>query len=391
MNKSLFRTLGINAMVLVVLILALDFASISVFELRNLLRRDGVGPDEMVLQMAEKPAFEGSPWIDRHVRDVLEEQSAYVSFIGWRRKPMKTATINIDSNGVRRTHRHPSADARARKVAFLGGSTMWGTGSPDSLTIPSMFNLFGKGRYDAVNFGESSYNAYQGYQFLLLRLIHGYRPDIIVSYDGVNNSPTICPRPFAHARENQIAELLRGADRPVREDFSFKGHYLRPTGELLRRFAVRSGLMGRDTLPGETAGMSSQPMTDEDAARYLLDSWNATLDVAQRIGARFLCVLQPNVRVGQPDLSHMTEEEKGRFSFTYYKEVFRLMETERYQRLKPYFLDARHAFDGVPKLYFDFCHVAPRGNGIIAEAIKDRLESEERAEDFFGGSGAGRR
>jgi hypothetical protein len=377
MKKSLLKVVGINLAVLFGLIVALDFISITVFEARYLSKRLAPRHEELPERMPKMPAFEGLPWIGDLARDFKTERYSYVSFIGWRRLPMRTGTINIDSNGVRHSERHPSTSTTAAKVAFLGGSTMWGTGSPDSLTIPSLFNRLGEGRYDAVNFGESSYNAYQGLQFLLLRLNDGYRPDLIVSYDGVNNSPTICPRPFAHARENQIDRLLQGADKPYDEEFTFSGYYLKPTRELLSKFAKAAGLVKSDTLPGETAGSSGRRMSDEEAARYLLDSWMATLEVAERKGARFLCVLQPNVRVGKPDLRHLKEEEKGPFTYTYYDDVLRLMDSDRYRLLKPHFLDLRDAFDGVPKLYFDFCHVPPRGNAIIARRIIDRLETRE--------------
>jgi hypothetical protein len=375
MKRNHLRTIGVNLAVLIGLIIALDFLSISVFEARNLLKRSGEGKDDMLERMPRMPAFEGVPWIEEHVRDVKGETSSYVSFIGWRRNPMRSGTVNIDSSGVRFSFRHPSTGPTAVKAAFLGGSTMWGTGSPDSLTIPSHFNRLGGGRYDAVNYGESSYNAYQGYQFLLRRVLEGHRPDLVVSYDGVNNSPTICPRPFAHARETQIARLLRGADRPERDELTFKGHYLKPTLELMRKFAVATGIANRDTLPGETAGSERPPMSDAEAAKYLLDSWMATFGLAERVGARFLCVLQPNVRVGKPELNHLREEEKGPFTYTFYDDVLSLMETEPYRVLKPHFLDLRDAYDGVPKLYFDFCHVHPKGNQIIAQRILERLEA----------------
>lgn len=376
MNKYLFRTIGINIAILLGLIVLLDFLSLSVFEVRRFFKRGERVPDDFLQSIPRQPAFEGVPWIHDLVRDMATETYSYVSFIGWRRHAMRTGTVNIDSNGVRFTHRHPATAKEAVRVAFLGGSTMWGTGSPDSLTIPSFFNLLGGGRYDAVNFGESSYNAYQGFQFLQLRLLAGYVPDLVVTYDGVNNSPTICPRPFAHARENQIAGLLKGADKPDRGAYTFGGHYLAPTRELLRKFAVRTGILRPDTLPGETSGMAARRMTDEESARYLLDSWMATMELAERKGARFLCVLQPNVSAGKPDLAHMKQEELGMFSYTYYDHVIRLLETERYRRLKPHFLDLRDAFDGVPRLYFDFCHVHPKGNQIIAQRILDRLEAD---------------
>lgn len=382
MFKNHLKVVVINILVFLGLIMLIDFLAIAIYEARFLVRRISSRSDMTLERLPSLPAYEGVPWVNDYVRDQKQEQTTYFSFIGWRRLPMRTPTVNIDSNGVRLSIRYPGTPSNALKVAFLGGSTMWGSGAPDSLTIPSLFNRLGKGRYDAVNFGESSYNAYQGYQFLLQRTIEGYRPDIVVSYDGANNSTTNCPRPFAHAREKQITRLIKGADRQVLEEFTFKGHYLKPIGTLLRRTAEAAGIVKADTYFGKTTGNSEGPMTDEEAAGYLLDSWMATLDLAERIGARFLCILQPNVRVGQPNLSHMKEEDLGHFSFTYYEDLLRLIETDRYSRLKPHFMDLRNAFDGVPKLYVDFCHVSPKGNDIVARRIIERVDAMPAARDL---------
>jgi len=97
----------------------------------------------------------------------------------------------------------------------LGGSTMWGTGVNDANTIPALFAKIAQGRYRTINLGESAYNAFQSFLFLKLQIINGLNPDIVVSYDGVNDAYSLKSgqRPFSHQREDQIRTLMKGKDR----------------------------------------------------------------------------------------------------------------------------------------------------------------------------------
>ena len=103
----------------------------------------------------------------------------------WRRGPYRGKYVNIDEEGLRRTVKSPKPGAR--KVFMFGGSTMWGTGSPDSDTIPSLLQRRLGDSYDVYNFGEYAYVSTQELNYLLKRLADGDVPRIVIFYDGVND------------------------------------------------------------------------------------------------------------------------------------------------------------------------------------------------------------
>lgn len=366
----------INFIVFFGLIGTLDFLSITFTKSRDLIFKKQNGQQDSFYSIPDMPIFAGVPWIKEYISDATNLHMDFSSFTGWRRNKFKSGTINIDSLGIRHSTRHPATSASSLKTAFLGGSTIWGTCAIDSLTIPSIFNHLGAGKYDAVNLGETSYNAYQSHQFLQIRVINGYRPEVIISYDGVNNTPGMLPAPFSHHRESQINELLKGADRPKHVP-SYGDYFLKPTIGLLRKVSHRVfGKVDFQEVEDNASVIKKSPMSDEEAARFLLESWLLTKTLADQMNARYYCILQPNVYVGKPKIGHLTN--LAPFSYRYYDHVrSRIDSSSRYAALKDCFIDMTSAFDNLDDIYFDFCHVMPAGNVIIAKRIMEHIEKKQ--------------
>jgi len=77
------------------------------------------------------------------------------------------------------------------KVFMFGGSTMWGLGAGDDSTIPSIFAEEAKNKgvnCEVVNFGQYAYVSTQEVIELTLQLQKGNIPDIVIFYDGVNDT-----------------------------------------------------------------------------------------------------------------------------------------------------------------------------------------------------------
>jgi hypothetical protein len=67
--------------------------------------------------------------------------------------PFTDETINIDEHGMRRTYSDRTVTP-VDAIAFLGGSTVWGTGVDDDRTIPSDFVKWNP-EYAGYNYGGS--------------------------------------------------------------------------------------------------------------------------------------------------------------------------------------------------------------------------------------------
>jgi lysophospholipase L1-like esterase len=70
---------------------------------------------------------------------------------------------------------------------MFGGSTLWGHGSPDESTIPSLVQSILGDTYDVYNYGEDGFVSTQELNYLLYQLSLGNIPDVVIFYDGVND------------------------------------------------------------------------------------------------------------------------------------------------------------------------------------------------------------
>ena len=111
-------------------------------------------------------------------------------------EPFSGQTISIDQDGLRRTWQAPlprpvGTEPKTFKVLMLGGSSLWGFGARDDHTIPSLVarKLHERGcRVEVRNLAEIGYVSTQEVVALVRELQSGYRPDLVIFYDGVNDT-----------------------------------------------------------------------------------------------------------------------------------------------------------------------------------------------------------
>jgi lysophospholipase L1-like esterase len=90
---------------------------------------------------------------------------------------------------------------------MFGGSTMWGAGSRDSFTVPSLLARALQGRelrVEITNFGETGYVSTQGVITLLLQLRKGNVPDAVIFYEGVNDTYSAYQNGIAGIPQNEF-------------------------------------------------------------------------------------------------------------------------------------------------------------------------------------------
>jgi lysophospholipase L1-like esterase len=115
----------------------------------------------------------------------LQDRTHFEPYIHFRRYPIITKRVHVDQDGVRKTIKSPKG--HAKKVFVMGGSTVWGTGASDDMTIPSLLQHSLGIEYDVYNFGETGYVSTQELNQLLKKLADGDIPDYVIFYDGNND------------------------------------------------------------------------------------------------------------------------------------------------------------------------------------------------------------
>ncbi len=181
---------------------------------------------------------------------------------------------------------------------------------------------------------------------------------LIISYDGVNNS-LVHRKYFSHSREDQINNLLQK-----------KYLFMKYTRTLIEKIKSK---------------YSSPPLTfvdinNKNCAIELLNTWVMMQNLSKSIGSDFLCILQPNIFVGSPNINNIRNTQNlyiRKNSYKFYKYVNELISTkDEYKQLKASFIDMTNTFDNIPNVYIDFGHVSPNGNEIIVANLLKHLKTK---------------
>ncbi len=163
------------------------------------------------------------------------EQYQYAPYTLWQHRPFSGELLNINEDATRLT---PGADCGqdAYTIFMLGGSSMWGWGSPDWATIPANVQRTLSQDSDAsicvINLGEDAFVSTQSLIAVMRQLQAGRAPDLVVSFDGVNDVYAAYASGMAGVLTNRadVAQRLHGDDEPL-------GYWLTGTrtAELVRR------------------------------------------------------------------------------------------------------------------------------------------------------------
>lgn len=156
-------------------------------------------------------------------------------------QPTKNNHYTVGREGIRYINGWTDDDATAllqstkKKVFLLGGSTTFGHGVGDDDTIAAHLQKQLGDDYAVFNFGTGAYDQTREIDRLLYQLRQGYRPDVVIFLDGLNDS-------FTFARSNYRVE-----DKIIYHGFmAGRGG----GGEVIRHsLLIRDDLFPRVTLP----------------------------------------------------------------------------------------------------------------------------------------------
>lgn len=155
--------------------------------------------------------YAGQRWYPEYRKEfdlAVDRGMAWRPYVYAGERPFRGRYLNIDSAGHRRTVEEYSARPPLRDVFVYGGSTLWGTGQRDSMTIPSRLaaDLAARGVADVrvTNMGMSGRVLTHEVIDLMLELRAGARPAVVVFYDGINDVGAAVQNGRAGIPENEV-------------------------------------------------------------------------------------------------------------------------------------------------------------------------------------------
>ena len=322
------------------------------------------------------------PWMKEFVDEFCRSYRAeWKSYVYYRRYPFSGKLINVDSAGIRRTVQyalHDTAGARPRRIFLFGGSTMWGTGARDSGTIPSALaqiiaadTEFGPA--EVINMGETGYVSTQELIRLELELRRGNIPDIVLLYDGGNDTYGAYLDGEAGLPQNEIHRVT---------EFNL----LKNRWQMIK--LGLEGYLERTVTAGMLSGLRSlfwptQPQLPEhlELADGVVKMYRGNLEILEALsiqyGFRYEAFWQPVVFV-RPDPSpyERKQSEQQRMVRPLFLDVYRRIAHDPPLGANPHFHDISGLFDraGMP-VYIDFLHVSEAGNRIVARRMYEKIRN----------------
>tara|TARA_B110000027_G_scaffold123553_1_gene139415 strand:- start:2634 stop:3740 length:1107 start_codon:yes stop_codon:yes gene_type:complete len=313
-------------------------------------------------------------WYHQAIVDLKKVKTSYSSYLGWKQNELLSPTIEIDSNGLRRT---VNSDFSGKNIFFTGGSLMFGTLINDENTIPSLVSKYGESLYYCSNLGLSGYNSFQSHMTLKLNLLNGNIPDIVVTIDGGND--------IYFKEKYKLSSDLIVNKRLNQNSLNVYG-YIKSIFIPLIDFSSRFSEKIKNIKTGKLKGHEDNSFFDDkyynNKATELLDSWLLSKKMSDDYNFDFYAILQPNIFEGDPFISYI-DLEKTYYDFDYlngiypriYKEIRLLLKTTRYKELNDYVYDFTDIFNISEPVYIDHLHCTPNGNELIAKRIIDILKA----------------
>nr|WP_287456704.1 SGNH/GDSL hydrolase family protein [Leptolyngbya sp. UWPOB_LEPTO1] len=227
-------------------------------------------------------AVAGDDWIGRYWAEHAQARdTAWRSYVYWRRQPHQGEIINVDAHGFRVTPR--PAEPPEREIWLFGGSVAWGTGNRDTGTLAAQLQqVYAERapelRVRVLNFGESGYVSRQSLAAFQSALACSQpAADLAVFLDGANDV-------FATLQSRQAGWPQNEDNR--RREFNSSRRF----GAQLRAWAMQLEGIGRllASAPEALDGAAILRLAADTAA-----AWAANVRQAQAIGAAFDVPVMP--------------------------------------------------------------------------------------------------
>jgi lysophospholipase L1-like esterase len=296
-------------------------------------------------------------------------------YVYWRRKSYRGEYINVDTNGLRITPvpTPPPVPAGPLKIFMFGGSTLWGTGARDAFTIPALVarELTNDGlSVEVTNFGETGHVSTQGLIALLLELRAGRRPDVVVFYDGVNDTfsayqqhlPGLPQNEFNRVSDFNLSQAgLARRSRLLVHDVA-KGL---ATVDLLSRLLRRlGGWTASDSVPA--------PPHQDSLSSRVVTTYLSNMELLQALSEHYhfepLAYWQPTIFQKSRLTKHESlERAKVAEMAGFFQATYARMGSSAHDGLVH---DLSQVFSAWrDPVYLDWMHLGETGNAVIAQRI----------------------
>lgn len=326
-----------------------------------------------------QPVYRSEPWATEYwSEEAASQKFAYQSYVGWRQMPFSGKTITIDAEMHRKTV-NATCDGKVPMIWMFGGSTMWGTGSPDWNTIPSaLAGILAKSGTPVCvrNYGQTGWRNTQELIELELELKRTpRRPDLVIFYDGFNDGYSFYQsgKIDVHMNFNSISsQFEKHSSRQTLRSSLLELLLSTHTARLISKTRPSQSLVSGD----RSWTQVSDAAAETDLEVSYLHNLEMVHALSQQYGFQYAFFWQPVIFAGH---KHFTPDEQRILTFYHsridevdaeYRDMANVLQKGTPQHL----FDISNVFDGVSDTVFIDCvHVDPEGNELVAERMLAEL------------------
>jgi hypothetical protein len=341
---------------------------------------------------AEADVYQGSSWVREYYEEFEEaNRMKWMPYLYWRRAPFQGDYINIDDDGIRWTWQPNGSHARqddALKIFMFGGSALWGTGARDDLTIPSLLaRVLHERGFDAeiTNFGEAAYVSSQEIVGLLIKLREADVPDLVIFYDGVNDTYSAFQQAMPGLPQNEADRVYEfNLSKPhrfgeLRSRVVLEVSDRLVTVRLVRSLLRRLGIGGPpDATAGDQPAVGKPPSSDYDLINGVIAVYKNNMQLVAVLGDYFdfRCLFYWQPTIFQKKV--LTEYEESEWQRQDALQAFFQKVYDRLPQSGDIPIGKGHSsfhdlsmtfYENEGPVFVDWCHLGESGNAIIAETI----------------------
>ena len=358
-----------NISILIILIFFFNVIVVSVFQTYHVYKLNFSREDIR----GEMDPYISYEWGKQHFLDQDQLRGEYYPFIGFKEKPLVSSTINVDKDGYRISRNN----SKKPDIFFLGGSTMFGYGSNDENTIPSLFAKFTNDTLTVRNLGNGAHNSSQNLIKIQDELLNFKNPKYIISYEGAN----------------ELVNLLKGINSNYKHLYSLQfkkniNNYLLNENKLRFKSLLESqtkflksfmlfflSKIGFIESEHPQNSFNNDQKSVEKSVDLFLNNWKSLSLIGKEEKIKVFLFLQPVVSSN----NHKTDYLVDMIDYkTFYDKMYFLIKEKIFSEpsleiVKNNFYDLSKKLDAKEPYFYDHVHINPKGNLIITKEITKQI------------------
>lgn len=318
------------------------------------------------------PAFHDKDYAIGYAKDYQNINYSYHPYVGWIIDEFKSNFININKNGRRIVKSNNINNSNS--INFFGGSSIWGVGSSDYDSIPSIIGEKFK-KFNVNVYATPGHTVRQNLSFLINKINKKEynNGDIIVFFDGVNDYSVSCKDSLilnSNGVKDEISLALK--------DFQYKKNmtgletfvdfldvvFLKYSKRILKR--IRSN----DSINEKKNICFKNEIKKKELSDYMIKNWRIAKEISDAHGLKFYSFIQP-VANTQTNINHLKLNE----SLYDLQSFLSILSSTSEENRVDYIVDFTNIFPKKEnlKVFIDEYHFNRIGNKIIADAISEKI------------------